>query len=595
MPLSADQERRLLNHYKLTTLYPDTWPHQDDDNASDSSSDDDDSPGIRAANGAGGPVRKISKNNSKYSSINRHASIRSSSSLTPNSIVQADEPDPLGMAPSVAAELRRRGVPVEEDLKLRNKFMLSSTTFSPQLFLSQVHQDASTEDLLRGLEYLGRSIESKSASLKVLVESHFEKFVKAKSVIDNVYSEMRMQGVADADSTPSATPALGTTAGRRPHSRHTSRSQNTHFRNTSGPFSPSLGTPGSHSARAATGAKKNALTKESEYGVLGIKQPLTDVAIKAEEVWGPALGGREKEETLRSILGSLDANGDVFRLGATIAEAIRKNDYDAVVDCSKKANRCAEQARQVADMASRTGVGIGDQDAQQILIMAKAYHDVSSQLEVFKKDLWRRLKSSHGRNKAEMVGTGAEEADKEEHVQLIAVLLQLGVDENPIWEWLNSKCLYLKDKIARAFERSRIEIEIQRRRLAAVADRIDGKTAAAYLRSAGWQRPHQRHRQPRRPLLLGEGPHQPPRPPQRPNRHPRRDPRLLGYDAILHRQPRAKVLPERRFRGRKHSYRTPRARTRRRAESASGCARARHIVAGECASVFRGCAGRGSE
>jgi exocyst complex component 2 len=39
--------------------------------------------------------------------------------------------------------------------------------------------------------------------------------------------------------------------------------------------------------------KKNALTKESEYGVQGIKAPLIEVMVKAEEVWGPALGEAE--------------------------------------------------------------------------------------------------------------------------------------------------------------------------------------------------------------------------------------------------------------------------------------------------------------
>jgi len=245
-----------------------------------------------------------------YRNIDRHASIRSAGSMGPESVVQQDEPDPLGMAPSVAAELRKRGLPVEEDLKLRNRFMLSSTTFSPALFLSQVHQDASTEDLLRGLDFLSRSIEQKSASLKVLVESNFEKFVKAKATIDNVYTEMRTQGGGPGDS--EATTPTPASPGRRPHSRRTSRSvSNAHFRTTSGnaAFSPTLGSPNANGGGRVQ-AKKNALTRESEYGVLGIKQPLQEVAIKAEEVWGPALGGREKEATLTQVLGG---DGDAWR------------------------------------------------------------------------------------------------------------------------------------------------------------------------------------------------------------------------------------------------------------------------------------------
>jgi exocyst complex component 2 len=61
--------------------------------------------------------------------------------------------------------------------------------------------------------------------------------------------------------------------------------------------------------------------------------------------------------------------------------------------------------------------------------------------------------------------------------------LQLGVDENPIWHWLNSRSLYLKDRIARSFERVRIEIEIQRRQLANNPN-TNSRNLAKYLRSA---------------------------------------------------------------------------------------------------------------
>ncbi|KAK5113707.1 hypothetical protein LTR62_003334 [Meristemomyces frigidus] len=471
MSINADTESRLLNRYKLTTLFPDTWPHNDH------GSDDSEEEEHEQVN-VGGPVQQAGVPGSKFRNINRHASLRSTGSIGPDSIVQKDEADPLGMAPSVVTELRKRGVPVEEDLKLRNRFMLSSTSFSPALFLSQVHQEASTEDLLRGLDYLSRSIEQKSASLKVLVESNFEKFVKAKSTIDNVYTEMRIQGGGEAEQQPPSsppTPNLNSTGRRGGHARLSSRSQ-THFRNSSAPFSPKLG-----SEVPMTPTKKNALTREAEYGVLGIKAPLQEVVIKAEEVWGPAIGGREKEETLKGVLNALEQYGETFKLGSVCNEAIKKNEYDSVITCWKKANRGAEQARSVADLAQRTGVPIGERDAQQILIQAKAYHDVSMQVESFKQDMWRRLKSSHGKRPASV----PEEADKEVHLELIGVLLQLGVDENPIWEWLNSRSLYLKDRIARSFERARIEIEILRRGLAAAYNTLDHKESARYLRFAG--------------------------------------------------------------------------------------------------------------
>lgn len=339
--------------------------------------------------------------------------------------------------------------------------MLSSTSFSPQMFLSQVHQNASTEQLLQGLDFLSRSIEQKSASLKVLVESNFEKFVRAKATIDNVYTEMRTQGADPLEN------QRASTAARRPHSRHGSKG---HFRNSSNPFSPT---------DRPSDKKKNALTKESEYGVQGIKMPLLELAIKAEEVWGPALGGRDKEEGLKNVLTSLDQHREIFSLSGSVYDAMKKNDHDTIIADWKKANKYAEEARGAAEYAQESNVALSDGDIYQIILTARMWHDVSAQIETYKRDVWKRLKSSHGRKPAAIT----DETDKESHMELIGILLQLGVDENPIWHWLNSRSLYLKDRIARSFERARIEIEIQRRQLANHGE-VDSKTLAKYLRSA---------------------------------------------------------------------------------------------------------------
>ncbi|TKA37202.1 hypothetical protein B0A54_11187 [Friedmanniomyces endolithicus] len=439
MPITADQERRLLNHYHLTSLDPVTWPHRhdEDDDDNDSSDDGENPPTLpfRARPGGrvgGEPGRQDPS--SRFRNMDRHASVRSAGSIIGSeSVVQNDEPDPLGMTPSVVAELRKRQLPVEEDLALRNRFMLTSTSFSPALFLSHVHRDASTEDL-RGLDFLSRSIEQKSASLKVLVESNFEKFVRAKATMDNVYTEMRTRGAGESEVGTPASPGR-----RQQHSRHTSRGQSgSHFRNAAGtPFSPTL----TASTARSTTARKNALTRESEYGVLGIKAPLQDVAIKAEELWGPALGGRDQEDSFKQVIGALEQYKEVFGLGTVVSEAIKKNDYDTIIESWKRANKYADQARQIVEEAYRSNAPITDQSAQVILLTVHAHHSISTQLETFKRVLWRRLKTSRNHSRpgslAANVTDEAEEGD--EHMRLIAVLLQLGVDENPIWEWLNTK------------------------------------------------------------------------------------------------------------------------------------------------------------
>jgi len=451
-------ESTLLSHYKITTLYPDAWPEEKDQ---DQSSDEEPLPNLRS---------KVRRSKSRYSALERNASYRSSvpgAERTKDGVenlVQKDEPDPLGGQQSVIQVLRQRGVPVEDNQKLRNQFLLSSTTFSPSAFLSQVHSYDSTDDLLRGLDFLSRSIEKKSASLKVLVESNFERFVRAKATIDNVYTEMRTQNL---ESEPQASSQW------KPHSRHTSKGSG-HWRKTSATFSPSLTIE-----PTANNKRKNALIKDTEYGVQPIKLPLMEVAIKAEEVWGPALGGREREDNLKAVLACVEKHRGIFEAGTNINDAIKRRDHDSLVEEYTKAQKYAKEAKNIVDMAGRSRSSLSDAEVNQVIVTARMWSDVEEQIQAFKRDVWRRLAGTHFTQQKEV-----EENQKEEHMELISILLELGVDDNPIWVWLLSRYDFLKNKIMSTIERMKVEIEILRRRLA-IGERPTTKQLASHLHAAG--------------------------------------------------------------------------------------------------------------
>lgn len=324
-----------------------------------------------------------------------------------------------------------------------------------------MHATADTQSLLNGLDVLSRSIDQKSASLKVLVESNFERFVRAKATIDNVYKEMKYRGV---DPTPPRSKA---------HSRHASRNS---FRASSSggmgptsPFSPMVDS-----------RKKNALVKESEYGVMGIKTPLLDVSAKAEDVWGPALGGREKEETLKTVTSSVDRFKDYVETSAAIADSIKRKDYEALVEEYTKARKFADEARKLAQ-----GIGASQPtEAQlyQIMLAARMWNDVDEQIQAFKREIWRKLISLHNVSKAD----SAAGSPQDQHMELITLLLELGVDDNPIWVWLLSRYDYLKGKIQSAADRSKVEIEVLRRRLAN-GEKPAPQIIASHMRSLGRQ------------------------------------------------------------------------------------------------------------
>ena len=451
----ADYERTVVTHYNLSNPFPKEWPAELDQ------SDDDDVPdavGIR-------------RSRSRYSALERSASERKS--LLPGSqrtgdgranLVQKDEQDPLGSHSSVVNALRSRGLPVEQDSRLRNKFMLSSTTFSPALFLSQTHSDATTDDLLRGLQYLSRSIDQKSASLKVLVETNFERFVRAKATIDNVYTEMRNQGVD---------PQAGSSA--PPSPRHSRRTSGMHFRN----ISSSSATPKNPPVQRPS---KNALRRETDYGVQGIRGPLLEVSQKAEDVWGPALGGKEREANLKAIAEAISKDRDLYELGSNLCDAIKQKDYDKAIEYYNAARRFAAEGRSLSDGVVQNGRTLSDDQVRRILVIGRMWADAEEQVKTLKRDIWRRLSNVS----VTLPLPGASQA--EEHMELITVLLRLGVEESPIWVYLLSRYDFLKNKIAAVVERSKIEIEILRRRLAS-AEKPTSQTVAAFLRQASKDRP----------------------------------------------------------------------------------------------------------
>ncbi|PHH66806.1 hypothetical protein CDD81_5938 [Ophiocordyceps australis] len=439
----ADYERTVLDFYQLPTPYPTEWPSEKDDNDE------------LAQQGGDGTVkrRRASRYQALESAVNDGRSLAAGAQGGGN-LVQKDEPDPLGTTDSVVRALSDLGVPLQDDVRLRSRFLLSSTAFSPPLFLSQMHSNADTQRLLQGLDVLSHSIDQKSASLKVLVESNFERFVRAKATIDNVYKEMKYLGAEPA----SAPSGVG-------HSRHASR---TSLRAPPGGNMQAM--PAPHSRL------KNALVKDSEYGVVGIKKPLLDVSAKAEEVWGPALGGRDKEEHLKMVASNLERFKDYVELSASVADSIKRKDYETLIESYNRTRSFADDTRRLSQELQ--GQTPSDSQLYQMVLAGRVWHDVDEQIQGLKRELWKKLSSSQVLPRPD--ASAAKSLDQ--HMEIIGLLLDLGVEENPIWVWLLSRRNQLRSKLQATADRAKAEIEILRRRLAN-SDKPVPQAVAGHFRS----------------------------------------------------------------------------------------------------------------
>lgn len=432
--MEAQQEAAL--HYNLPNEYPEEWPAELD--ASDESGDE------AGPSSSRNNTHQRGQNDSGFTVNRRKSTVPLSSRREIEALVQRDEPDPLGSSKSVFELLRQQGLKVDEDPRVRTRFLLSSNSFSPTLFLSQTRPSAPAQSLSQGLSYLTESIDRESASLKALVESNFEKFVRVKATIDNVYEEMRDEGLQND------------TGVQR------SLSQNT--RQT-----------GASSAQN----RKNALTDANEYGVKGIIAPLSEASEVAEELWGAALNGRQREESLKAVLEAVEKQRGIYEIGTNLHKSIKQRDHESIVEQYTLARRYANDVRLLAERATSTQRPLTDDQVHSVLVTGRMWTDVEKQMQAFKRDLWRRLSNTQSATTSYLSnGLG------EEYMDLIAILLELGVEDNPVWVWLLSRYDSLKTRITTFCERSRAEIEVLRRRLAG-KEKPNPQIFAPFLRFSG--------------------------------------------------------------------------------------------------------------
>lgn len=248
-----------------------------------------------------------------------------------------------------------------------------------------MHATTPSAELQRGLNLLSTSIAQKSGSLKLLVESNFDRFVAAKGTIEGVYMEMKANSFLDKE-------------------------------------------------------------KESEYGVGKIRSYLNEAETKADDVFGPVMKGRGREEELRTLLSVVEKHRDILEMPGLLADCIKRKDYESLIDEYQKARKSLMDARAlVPTEPGSLSTNFKEEHIHQLIIAEKMWIEVTFAIEEFKRDTWKKL-----------VECKTEDIT---HMELIGILLELGVDDNPIWVWLLSRYEYLKNRITTVFERSRVEIE----------------------------------------------------------------------------------------------------------------------------------------
>lgn len=73
-----------------------------------------------------------------------------------------------------------------------------------------------------------------------------------------------------------------------------------------------------------TEMKQTNLNKEEEWGLAGIKTPLTEAGKKADEIFGPVMENRGKEEKYRIALSIVEKHRSMLEVPNLIIDAIKR-------------------------------------------------------------------------------------------------------------------------------------------------------------------------------------------------------------------------------------------------------------------------------
>lgn len=156
-------------------------------------------------------------------------------------------------------------------------------------------------------------------------------------------------------------------------------------------------------------------TKESPLAMLGAN--LTMASLKASAIMKPIVDNRKKENALRTALNVVDTYQYLFDLPSALAHNIEKNAYESL---SSDYNKGRDIYYELLKDVPSTSLEITTRG-----ILKRVWEEVEAILDSYKKDLWNQLARA--------------DASDGTHLGVILKLLELGVEDNPIVAWMDTR------------------------------------------------------------------------------------------------------------------------------------------------------------
>lgn len=181
---------------------------------------------------------------------------------------------------------------------------------------------------------------------------------------------------------------------------------------------------------------------EQGWGLGELKGFIDDSNSKLAVIMKPVIDNQARETRLKAALELIKKNKYLFNLPSLISKHIKNNDHDSLI----RDYRRGKDMRYNENITSETP----DYIIQNKKITDRIWKEVESIVDEYKKDTWKQLSQ-----------TGPED----NYMAVISKLLELGVEDNPIQEWIECQIQQYSDKAIDKFEKLTLKTNLMRMNL----------------------------------------------------------------------------------------------------------------------------------
>ncbi|KAK9323912.1 exocyst complex component Sec5-domain-containing protein [Lipomyces orientalis] len=209
--------------------------------------------------------------------------------------------------------------------------------------------------------------------------------------------------------------------------------------------------------------KKDFLQESKNWGVADIDQLIDDANMKAAQIMKPVMDNKSKGDRLKATLSLIEKNRYLFDLPGALLANIKRGDHDSLVRDYRRGWTLTEEIRTLPHSTE-----LSDYLVQQRRVIERIWGEVEVVVEDYKSSVWKQLSQAR---------------PDDNYLLYISILLELGVEDNPIWVWLQTLVGNLKSQMEEAFEDLNSSLQVLRKEVCNTQP-SSTNTAAEYFLNA---------------------------------------------------------------------------------------------------------------